>query len=93
MAYTKLIGHKGLYEPIPRKNNICLSRDGLGQLKEDTCGLGQALGRKEDGVLEIGWKRAERTPLVQLISRRQGICHMRHDEGFGVVKFGRQVDE
>ena len=73
---TELVRHKGLSEPESCKHNICLGRGGLGELEEDTGCLGKALGRVEDGVLQLGGKRAEGPPLVQLIWRRQRIRHV-----------------
>ncbi len=58
-THTKFMRHDGLDEPVSREENIGLGSDGLGQLEEEPGGLGQALRRKEDGVLELNWESAE----------------------------------
>lgn len=52
-AYAKFVRHKRLDEPVSRKEDIGLGGDGLGELEEDAGGLGQALGREEDGILQL----------------------------------------
>jgi hypothetical protein len=57
------MGHHRLDEPVPREEDIGLRGDGLGELEEDTGGLGEALCREEDGVLQFEWQSAERPSL------------------------------
>lgn len=61
--YAKLVRHHGLDEPVSRQQDIGLGGDGLRQLEEDAGGLGEALRREEDGVLQLDWERPEGAPL------------------------------
>ena len=58
-THTKFVGHDGLNEPVSREEDIGLGGDGLGQLEEEAGGLGQALRREEDGVLELNRESTE----------------------------------
>ncbi len=58
-THAKFVGHYGFYEPVSREEDIGLGGDGLGQLEEEAGGLGQALRREEDGVLELNWESTE----------------------------------
>lgn len=55
--------HERLDEPVSRQEDIGLRRDGLRELEEDTGGLGEALRREEDGVLELERERTKGAPL------------------------------
>ena len=58
-THAKFVGHDGLNKPVSREEDIGLGGDGLGQLEEEAGGLGQALRREEDGVLELNWESTE----------------------------------
>lgn len=79
--YAKLVRHERLDQPVPRQQDVSSGRDGLGELEEDAGGLGEALGREEDGVLELERERAKRAPPEQLVWRGQRVCHVRHAVG------------
>lgn len=51
--YTELIGHGRIDEPVSRKNDVCLRRDGLGKLEQASCSLREALRGDKDCFLEI----------------------------------------
>jgi hypothetical protein len=53
------MGHHGLDEPVARQQDIGLRGHGLRELEEEAGGLGQALCREENGVLELDWEGAE----------------------------------
>ena len=77
-TYAEFMSQHGLNEPVPRQKHIGLGGHGLGELQQQAGGLREALGREEDGVLQVGGQVAERSLLVCLLRCDEGIGHVRH---------------
>lgn len=83
------MGHHGLDQPVAGEDDVGLGGGGLGELEEEAGGLGEALRREEDDILELGGEGADGAALVELFWRGQRIGHVRHG---GVAVLMRELN-